>query len=777
MRFTLVFILFFLSDFCFSQIQLPCEVGKDRYICSDFVELETKSTLPGKWRFMGASSGTLSDPTNPKCKLTGISLPIVKVYWVNNDQSCADTLEIIQPKIGATSLIKNGLPITSNEFKLCFGDDWKASTNVTQGKSYVAYALYKTKPPITPNIYSDPEAFSGPVIFVNNDLNDGSLKKKHLQSSNEYWFVPTLYSEIGLLGPVVDPTCQITGEPFKITYYDKIEVEKTEDCMLGKVELSVKGGTGNYDVKGFSPNSILIDSSQFSVGKLNFSNVLVKQVYSVNIQDENQCKAEYKTKFSPCPACKTDVIYQKTYCVYDVFPKPALKEGAGIGLLELVPVTETNLVFDSLTGAIDIQASKPGKYIIRNKTSLSCPTQKYTDFEIEILDSIPLPEGKSIDTICLPNPKIGDIKTISAQLITWYDKNGQKLDPATVPAIHGNQYFCTQTIKGCESEKKQVKVFAPTITAPIADSIQYICNKSTDIAKNVFYPQGKSIIWYNTSGKKITLEDQVSPGFYFASQFLGCESKDKLKVRVKQKNVQFPYAVPDSFFYCKEQKATVNQITSQFNNSALYPLPLSTVYLEKYQLLDQGLYYIEYKDVDTKCLTERKKVWVNIPSFDISIKTKEPYCGFLNGELEFQQNTYLEKYEYFLNNKLISSPITNITTGEYDFKIIENSKLKCQLDTVLKYNCIDSKLQQLITPNADGLNDYLAFDLYRAYPDSKLLVYNRWGNLVFESVIPYKDNWNGVDISGNPLATGTYYYVIEKDRSQILKTGYIELVN
>ncbi len=777
MRFTLFLFLLIFSFFTSAQIQSPCEVGKDRYICSDHLILETKSTLPGKWSFKGISSGTFSDPSNFKTTLSFIAEPIVKVYWVNNDQSCADTLEIILPKIGSTSLIKNGKPINQNELRLCYGDSWKANTTVTQGKSYVAYALYKAKPPLIPNIYTDAEAFPGPVIFVNNDLNDGSFKKKYPNNSNEYWFVPILYNEISVGGPLIDSDCQITGTPFKITYLDPIHIIKKEDCMLGKSEVTITGGASNYSVLDFQPKTLGVDSNKIKMGEIHFSNILVKQQYSIDVKDEVGCKANFITKFSPCPACKTDIVYQKTYCIYDNLPKPVLKEGAGIGLLELVPSTEKNLVFDSLTGAIDIRLSKPGKYIIRNKSSLSCANQVFTDFNVEILDSIPLPIGNIVDTICSPNPKVGDIKTISAQLITWYDKNGQKLDPATVPAIHGNQYFCTQTIKGCESEKKQVKVFAPTITPPIGDSIQYICNKSTDIAKKVFYPQGKSIIWYNSSGKKITLEDQVSPGFYFASQFLGCESKDKLNVMVKQKNVQFPYAVPDSFFYCKEQKATVNQITSQFNNSALYTLPLSTVYLEKYQLLDQGLYYIEYKDIDTKCLTERKKVWVNIPSFDISVKTKEPYCGFLNGELEFQQNTYLEKYEYFLNNKLISSPITNIPTGEYDFKIIENSKLKCQLDTVLKYNCIDSKLQQLITPNADGLNDYLGFDLYRAYPDSKLLVYNRWGNLVFESVIPYKDNWNGVDISGNPLATGTYYYVIEKDRIQILKTGYIELVN
>ena len=48
--------------------------------------------------------------------------------------------------------------------------------------------------------------------------------------------------------------------------------------------------------------------------------------------------------------------------------------------------------------------------------------------------------------------------------------------------------------------------------------------------------------------------------------------------------------------------------------------------------------------------------------------------------------------------------------------------------------------------------------------------------MVYESMIPYKDNWFGNDVSGNPLPTGTYYYIIEKERSQILKSGFIELV-
>lgn len=777
MRFTLLFLLYLLfSNFLISQIVSPCEVGKDKYICSDKIDLETKSTSPGKWRFKGPSSGTFTDATNSKTSLSGITLPIVKVYWVNNDQSCADTLEIIRPKIGATSLVKNTQVVNSEEIKLCFGDDWKASTKVDEGKSFVTYILYKSKPPITPNVYTDQEAFLGPVIFVNNDINDGSLKQNYPNAKNEYWFVPILYNEIGSQGPVIDQECQITGNPFKITYLDKIEVTKKEDCMLGSVDLQVTGGTGNYDLKVYSPSSIIPDSNLLSIGKLNFSNILVKQIYSTQIKDDNQCENSFTTKFSPCPACKTDVIYQKTYCVYDSLPKPALKEGAGIGILELVPATETNLVFDSLTGAIDIKLSKPGKYVIRNKTSLSCQTQKYTDFDIEILDSIPLPLGNSIDTICISNPKIGDIKSISAQLITWYNKDGEKLDPAIDPAIHSDTYYCTQTIKGCESEKKPVEVFAPTIIPPVGDSIQYLCNKKIDFAGNILYPQGETIVWYNASGKKVLPTDNISEGFYSAAQYLGCESKSKLKVQLLEKIVKIPVEVKDSFYFCKDEIHNVNQIVSKYKNVYLYDLPNSSVYLAEYQNLEQGLYYILHKDSLSNCSSERKKVWVNLPSLDVSIKKKEPYCGFENGELEFINNNLFENISFFVNSIPQKNSIKILNSGEYSLRFIESSKLKCKFDTIIRLQCKDSNLQEILTPNMDNYNDFFVLELQDAYPNLRLLIYNRWGNSVYESTIPYKDNWNGVDTSGNPLPTGTYYYVIEKERNQILKSGFIELV-
>ena len=74
-----------------------------------------------------------------------------------------------------------------------------------------------------------------------------------------------------------------------------------------------------------------------------------------------------------------------------------------------------------------------------------------------------------------------------------------------------------------------------------------------------------------------------------------------------------------------------------------------------------------------------------------------------------------------------------------------------------------------ITPNGDGINDELIFDILLVdpdkYPDPNLTVFNRWGDVVYESA-PYENDWRGTNNSGKDLPDGTYYYVLRLSISQ-----------
>ena len=72
------------------------------------------------------------------------------------------------------------------------------------------------------------------------------------------------------------------------------------------------------------------------------------------------------------------------------------------------------------------------------------------------------------------------------------------------------------------------------------------------------------------------------------------------------------------------------------------------------------------------------------------------------------------------------------------------------------------------TPNGDGINDELVFlqltdDRAANWPNNELIVFNRWGSIVYQSK-PYLNNWDGTNYkNGKPLPAGTYFYLLRLD--------------
>jgi len=84
---------------------------------------------------------------------------------------------------------------------------------------------------------------------------------------------------------------------------------------------------------------------------------------------------------------------------------------------------------------------------------------------------------------------------------------------------------------------------------------------------------------------------------------------------------------------------------------------------------------------------------------------------------------------------------------------------------------LDCIVPDVISPNNDGLNDSFVIGC-SDFKNVALKIFNRWGDLVFESD-NYNNNWAGTH-DGNDLPPGPYYYVFEEDGVEA-KTGCVSI--
>jgi gliding motility-associated-like protein len=88
-------------------------------------------------------------------------------------------------------------------------------------------------------------------------------------------------------------------------------------------------------------------------------------------------------------------------------------------------------------------------------------------------------------------------------------------------------------------------------------------------------------------------------------------------------------------------------------------------------------------------------------------------------------------------------------------------------------------IPQGFSPNADGTNDLYEILGIGNYPNNKFIIFNRWGNKVFEAQ-PYSNTWDGkvsqgLRLGGNELPVGTYFYILDLGDDTPALKGYIYL--
>jgi gliding motility-associated-like protein len=133
----------------------------------------------------------------------------------------------------------------------------------------------------------------------------------------------------------------------------------------------------------------------------------------------------------------------------------------------------------------------------------------------------------------------------------------------------------------------------------------------------------------------------------------------------------------------------------------------------------------------------------------------------------------------FLSTNTTLFPMQNMGTTEYFATQLINGCQGPSASVFITFEECNIIIPTAFTPDGDNSNDYWQLTgIDQIFPKNKVYIYNRWGNLIFESTEGnYEINaWNGL-YNNELMPVGTYYFIIEfNDGNRPGETGIVSLI-
>jgi len=151
-----------------------------------------------------------------------------------------------------------------------------------------------------------------------------------------------------------------------------------------------------------------------------------------------------------------------------------------------------------------------------------------------------------------------------------------------------------------------------------------------------------------------------------------------------------------------------------------------------------------------------------------------------------ESGTFLWTPSDGLSNNAIANPVAKpLTTKTY--KVVFKNEYNCEAEDSVTITVVPEDKDETkygFSPNGDGINDFWQIDDITDYPNNQVLIYNRWGDLVFQT--ENYDNalnvFTGIanksrNLGANQLPEGTYFFEILVNQPHHFKKlkGYLVL--
>jgi gliding motility-associated-like protein len=148
--------------------------------------------------------------------------------------------------------------------------------------------------------------------------------------------------------------------------------------------------------------------------------------------------------------------------------------------------------------------------------------------------------------------------------------------------------------------------------------------------------------------------------------------------------------------------------------------------------------------------------------------TPQTVTSFNKSVTFFDRSKFATRWQWYIGNDAYSTkqnPVhTFKDTGVYKVLQVVSNQFGC-VDSLIKYIDVEPQvtywLPNAFSPNNDGNNDtYKGLGFIGGMKDFRMQIYNRWGELIFETTNP-TEGWNGLKYNkGDDLPQGVYLCIV-----------------
>ncbi len=179
------------------------------------------------------------------------------------------------------------------------------------------------------------------------------------------------------------------------------------------------------------------------------------------------------------------------------------------------------------------------------------------------------------------------------------------------------------------------------------------------------------------------------------------------------------------------------------------------------------------------CYADTTVVLFEPDSIKIVFTVNPPFCDDSpDGEISIEVTGGIEPggYTYRWGDNSTGGGITNIGRGLYTVTVTDANN--CSVSDSVKVEPLNEScliIPNAFSPNNDNINDVWNIGMKHLYPQMVVKIFNRWGELIWQSEKGYPEPWDG-ESKGIQMPIDSYHYVIDLNNGKKPFIGNVTIV-